>query len=215
MAQHFLDDAKIGAVAQEMRRETVPQKVRINVLFESGPARIFLHDLPDTPGCYFGAALGKKNLAAAAALHEFRALGGQVSSQRFARLATHRHKAGLVPLTGHAYNSLFEVKILKTRVCQLGNTQTACVKHLDHRSIAHPVKRIRVNLFQELLDLQFIQRFREISLDSRERQRFSRIALNLALSDQEPKKNLQRDHDEFDRGSGEVSALAICKIFAN
>jgi len=50
------------------------------------------------------------------------------------------------------------------------------------------VKGIRVDLFQELLDLQFIQRFREISLDSRERQRFSGIALNLALSDQEPKK---------------------------
>ena len=215
MAEHFLDDAQIGAVSQEMRREAVSQKVRINVLFESGAARMFLYDLPDTRCCQFGAALGKKNLAAATALHEFRPLGGQVRRQRFARLATHRHKTGLISLTSHAHNSLFEVEILKTRVCQLRNTQTTCVKQLDHRSIAQAVKGIRVDLFQELLDLQFIQRFREISLDSRERQRFSGIALNLALSDQEPKKNLQRDYDEFDRGSGEPSALAICKIFAD
>ena len=50
MAEHFLDDAQIGAVPQEMRREAVSQKVRINVLFESGAARMFLHDLPDTHG---------------------------------------------------------------------------------------------------------------------------------------------------------------------
>jgi len=48
VAEHFLDDAQICAVPQEMRREAVSQKMRINVLFESGAARMFLHDLPDT-----------------------------------------------------------------------------------------------------------------------------------------------------------------------
>jgi len=46
--EHFLDDAKIGAVAQQVRRKAVSQKVRVNVLFQSGPSRVFLHDLPDT-----------------------------------------------------------------------------------------------------------------------------------------------------------------------
>src|SRR4029077_3516338 len=198
-----------------MRREAVSQKMRINVLFESGAACMFFHYLPDTHCGYFGAALGKKNLTAGTALHEFRPFSGQVRRQRLARLATYGHKAGLVSLTSHAYNSLFEVEIFKTRICQFRNTQTACVKQLDHRSIAQPVRSSRVDLFQELLDLQFVQSFWEIPLDSRERQRFSRIALNFALSDQEPEKNLQRDYDEFDRGSGEASALAISKIFAD
>ena len=48
VAKHFLDDAQIGAVPQEMRGEAVSQKVRINVLFESGAPGMFLHNLPDT-----------------------------------------------------------------------------------------------------------------------------------------------------------------------
>src|SRR5581483_369777 len=189
MAEHFLDDSEIGAVPEQMRCEAVSEKVRVNVLFESGPARMFLHDLPDTRRCKFGAALRKKNFAATAALHQFRPLGGQVRCQRFACFAANRHKAGLVALTSYAYNALFEVEILKTRVCQLGNTQTACIKQFDHRSISQAVRSFGVDPFQELLDLQFIQRFREIALDSRKRQRFSRIALNLSLSEQEPEKN--------------------------
>ena len=48
VAEHFLDNAQICTVPEEMRREAVSQKVRINVLFESSAARMFLHDLPDT-----------------------------------------------------------------------------------------------------------------------------------------------------------------------
>src|ERR1700745_3560175 len=59
--EHFLDDPKIGAVPQQMRREAVPQKMWVNVLFQSGTSCMFLHDLPDTRCCQFGAALGKKN----------------------------------------------------------------------------------------------------------------------------------------------------------
>ena len=48
MTEHFLDNAQIGAVPEQMRCETVPEKVRINVLFQSGLLRMFFHDLPDT-----------------------------------------------------------------------------------------------------------------------------------------------------------------------
>ena len=51
MAEHFLDDAKIGAISQQMRREAVSKKVRVNVLFESGASRMFFHDLPDARRC--------------------------------------------------------------------------------------------------------------------------------------------------------------------
>ena len=50
VAQHFLDDSKIRAVAEQMRCEAVPQKVRINVLFQSSPLRVLLNDLPN-PRC--------------------------------------------------------------------------------------------------------------------------------------------------------------------
>ena len=47
VAQHLLDDSKIRAVAEKMRGEAVPQKMRINVLFNSGVLRVLLNDLPN------------------------------------------------------------------------------------------------------------------------------------------------------------------------
>ena len=47
VSQHLLDDSKIRAVAEEMRGEAVPQKMRINVLFQSGVLRVLLNDLPN------------------------------------------------------------------------------------------------------------------------------------------------------------------------
>ena len=50
VAQHLLDDSKIRAVAEKMRCEAVPQKMRINVFFQSGVLRVLLNDLPN-PCC--------------------------------------------------------------------------------------------------------------------------------------------------------------------
>ncbi len=47
VAEHFLDNAQIGAIPQQMCRKTVPEKMRINVLLQSGVPRMFFHDLPD------------------------------------------------------------------------------------------------------------------------------------------------------------------------
>ena len=47
VAQHFLDDPQIGAVPEQMRRETVPEKVWVNIFLQSRESRVFLHDLPD------------------------------------------------------------------------------------------------------------------------------------------------------------------------
>ena len=50
VAQHLLDNAQIGAVAEQMRRETVPEKMRVNVFLQPGPPCVFFHDLPDSRG---------------------------------------------------------------------------------------------------------------------------------------------------------------------
>jgi hypothetical protein len=47
VTEHFLDDAQIGAIAEEMGSETVSQKMRINIFLQAGMLRMFFHDLPD------------------------------------------------------------------------------------------------------------------------------------------------------------------------
>ena len=51
VAEHFLNNAQVRTVAQQMRRETVPEQMRINVFLQPGVPRFFLHDLPDPSGC--------------------------------------------------------------------------------------------------------------------------------------------------------------------
>ena len=47
VAEHLLNDAQVRAVAQQVRREAVPEQMRINVFFQARAARFFLNDLPD------------------------------------------------------------------------------------------------------------------------------------------------------------------------
>ena len=47
VAEHFLNYAQVGAISQQMRRKTVPEKMRINICLHSGVLRMFFHYLPD------------------------------------------------------------------------------------------------------------------------------------------------------------------------
>ena len=48
VAEHLLNNPQIGPVPEQMRRETMAEKVRVNVLLKPGAPRVLLHDLPDT-----------------------------------------------------------------------------------------------------------------------------------------------------------------------
>ncbi len=45
--EHFLYDPQIGSVPEQMRRKTVPEQMRVNVLFQPRPLRLFFYNLPD------------------------------------------------------------------------------------------------------------------------------------------------------------------------
>ena len=46
--KHLLNNPQIGPVPEQMRRETMAEKVRVNVLLQPRAPRVFLYDLPDT-----------------------------------------------------------------------------------------------------------------------------------------------------------------------
>ena len=47
VTKHFLDDSQVRAVAEQMRRETMAEQVRINIGLQSRVPRARLHDLPN------------------------------------------------------------------------------------------------------------------------------------------------------------------------
>ena len=48
--KHFLDDAQVCAIAEQMRGKTMAQQVRINVGLQSRLPGARLYDLPNTDG---------------------------------------------------------------------------------------------------------------------------------------------------------------------
>ena len=50
VAEHFLNDAQISAVAEQMRSEAMPEQVGINIFFQTGMPCLFFYDLPDSRG---------------------------------------------------------------------------------------------------------------------------------------------------------------------
>src|SRR5439155_3224257 len=156
VAEHLLNNPQIGAIPEQMRRETMAEKVRVNVLLQPGAPRVLLHDLPDTRRRYLAASFRKKNFAAATPFYKFGPLHRQIGHERFTCFSTYRHQPGSVSFPSYTHNALFEIEILKPCVCQFGNAQATCVKQLDHRAIAQSVNSFQVDAFQELLHLQFI-----------------------------------------------------------
>src|ERR1043166_409758 len=48
MPQHFLNNPQISAVPEQMRSETVPKKVWIDIFLQPRAARMLFYNLPDT-----------------------------------------------------------------------------------------------------------------------------------------------------------------------
>src|SRR5690242_2129266 len=92
MAQHLLDDTQVSPVSEQVRREAMPQKMRINVLFQAAVSRVLLNDLPNPRRRKFCASLGKKNLTTAARFHKFWSLAREICCQGFTGFAADGHQ---------------------------------------------------------------------------------------------------------------------------
>src|SRR4051812_29262175 len=64
MPEHLLDDAQVGAVAQQVRGKRMPQQVRVNVDAHARELRDFFYNLPDAHRGESRAARGEEDLAA-------------------------------------------------------------------------------------------------------------------------------------------------------
>src|SRR6476620_9265845 len=77
------------------------------------------------------------------------------------------------------------------------------------------MKRFGVDFFQELFHLQFVQRFREVTLYPRQRQCLGRITLDDSFAVEKPKKNLERNDNQLDRRGRKAGAFAVRKILTH
>src|SRR5262245_11798082 len=72
-----------------------------------------------------------------------------------------------------------------------------------------------VDVFQELLHLQFVQRFREIPLYPWQCQRFTGITRYGSPGGEKPEKNLERNYNEFDRSSRKPGSFTVSEVLTH
>src|SRR5687768_1144143 len=110
MAEHFLDNAKIGPISQKMRRKTVAEKMGINIRFQAGEAGAFLYDLPETRRREARPARREKNLATAVSFYQLGTFGRDVGRDGVTRLSSHWDEAHFVSFPCHTQDSLFKIE---------------------------------------------------------------------------------------------------------
>ncbi len=121
MAEQFLDAAEIVARLEQVRRERVPEQVRVDAGIDALP----LGPVQD-PGLYRAGAQPAAPLAqeqGAFLCRGQRPALGQPSAERFPRVAADRHDAVLVALAGHRHGAVIQIEVTDIQSRQLGKPQ--------------------------------------------------------------------------------------------
>src|SRR4030095_16613600 len=96
MTEHFLDDAQIRSITEQMGRERVTEKMRIYIGIDPRGPCALLHHLPDPDRRQFGAARRKKNLVPGSTSDELRPLPLEIDAQRRAGFRSDRNQAHFI-----------------------------------------------------------------------------------------------------------------------
>src|SRR5205085_2882798 len=115
VAQHFLNDPEVGAIAEQMGGKTVPQKMRIDIGLHTGAFGMFLYDLPNASGGELSAPCRKKNLAPRCGSDKPWPLRREVSGERLGSLAAYRYQSHLIALADNTQNSFFVIELFQPR----------------------------------------------------------------------------------------------------
>ena len=134
--QQLLNDSQIGAVRQKMRRERVPQQVRIDVGVKSGARCNFLYDLPNPLGGQLFAVPGQKDFIPCLSPNQMNAFLSQILIDRVTSDSSNRHQSSLGAFANDPDDTLLQVQILKACAGQFADPQPRRIKQLENCAIS-------------------------------------------------------------------------------
>ena len=161
MPQERLDDPEVGAAAEEMRGERVPERVRGHPLRDAGRARPALHQLPDRLPAERLAAGPDEDPLARAGADEPRPLGREVDRERLLRAPPERHDALLAALAHDRHEALVDPELRARERGGLADAQARRVHELEQRAIAERAAGGRRLVLDEPRDVARAERARQ------------------------------------------------------
>ena len=148
MPEELLDDAEVGAALEEMRRERVPQAVRVTEEAADG-ARVEAAS-PDREEDGVVRSDGEGGPA-----------GLEVARDVQRGLLAQRDDALLAALSSHVDELAVEVDVSEVERDRLGTSQPGGVEELEERTVAERERRVAFDDLEDLLDLGRLRRVGE------------------------------------------------------
>src|SRR6266545_2152850 len=136
VAEQLLDPAKVGAVAEEVRREGVAKHVRVHVARKPGGDHPAGDPAGDRTCREAAAAVIQEERVAAAWSGEARPRVVAVAPQRLGRGPPEGDDPLLPPLAEDAHEPLLEIDVARREPRQLGDPKTARVEQLEEGAVA-------------------------------------------------------------------------------
>ena len=196
MAQHFLNDAQVGAVGEQVAGEGVAQRVRVDILMDAGAGGGDFHHIPDPFPVQRTAAFGEKHIGGTRIfLRQQRSHVGQIAPQRAQRDFADRHDPGFAAFADHPQQFVVEIHGGQRQPGQLADPQPGGVQHLQNGAVAHLERLLHRGGegLQKGVHLRFRQEVRQDAPQFRRIHHGGHILFQDALFRQEAAQHFDRD----------------------
>ena len=192
MAEHFLDDAEVGAALDEVRGEGVAEGVGGDFFVDPGEQRLVLDEVEDGHPAERAAVFVEEGDVVEGG---FGGLGTriEVGAEGVCRHFAERHEALFVALADHAHEALLEVDVRDLQAAGFGDAQAAAVEDFEDGAVAQSGPAAGgVDGFEDGRNLLDAKDFREVATELRCLDAVAGVVGAFALEDQPVEEGSQR-----------------------
>ena len=211
VAQHFLDDAEVGTVFQEVGGEGVAEGVGRDFLPDAGCHGLVFYHIK-----YRDAAEG---LAEAVQEEDVFVLafgggrsGGEVGADGIGRNLSQGYEALFVAFADDIHEAIVQVHVRKAEAGGFGDTQAAAVQHFQDGAVAGTEGRLQVHGFQNGRDFGLAQHGRKVLTQFGRVYPVAGVLLHLALFHAPVEKAPQGAKKTCSAALGEAIGRHLAKV---
>ena len=189
VAQHRLHTPEIRSASEQVRRERVPQPVRVHRVREPDGERVTAHDLPESlPRQRLPAGRWKEETrfgGLARFRHASRVPRGAILVEMAERHGAERYEPALLPLAERGNDAPPPVDVPEFERDELAHSEAGGVRDAQHRAVAEAAEGSRVRSVKEAEHVILRERSRKPSPGTWSRRERRRVCLELAFANEE------------------------------
>ena len=191
VSQHFLHDAQVGPVLDEVRREGVTEGVRGDFLADAGEQRLLLDEVENGHPAQRAAVFVEESDVVEGRLG---GLGAdvEVGAERVGGHLAEGDEALFVAFADHAHEAFSEVDVRDEQAAGLGDAQAAAVEDFEDRAVAEVHPGCVSDGVENCGDLFDGKDFREVAAEFGGVDAVAGVVFALALEDQPVEEGFQR-----------------------